>query len=315
VFVTHCTFFDCADHDIKITTGADNVTVSWCEFYASASTLLHRYSVQIGSTSESQPLHVTLHHNGWSTNLDQRMPFSSYGYVHQYNNYVNATGNTAGSVASDQAQFLSERNVYAAMASPLTKTSAGKIRVIGNVYTSCTGTAPDAGTDTVFTPTYSYEMLPSSDVATQVTALAGNTAGAGTTDAATSTASVSGPTSALVRNTAFTLTAVPSGFTASTYQWRLNNVDIAGATASTYTVAAANAAPELSGTYTVAIGIASGDSVVSTPLVVTINDTTSGLGKVSASGGGGAPGWLYLSTLAALVGMRRFLSRSGRKDR
>jgi hypothetical protein len=64
----------------------------------------------------------------------------------------------------------------------------------------------------------------------------------------------------------------------------------------------------------VAINIASGETVVSTPLVVTINDTTSGLGKVSASGGGGAPGWLYLSTLAALVGMRRFLMRAGRKD-
>jgi hypothetical protein len=313
VFVTHCTFFDCADHNLKIATGADNVTISWCEFYASASTLLHRYSVQIGNASESQPLHVTLHHNWWTSNMDQRMPFSSYGYVHQYNNYVNATGNTAGSIASDQAQFLSERNVYASMASPLTKTAAGKIRVIGNVYTTCTGTAPDVGTDAVFTPTYSYEMLPTSDVATEIASLAGNTLGAGYTDATTGTATITGPTAAITRNTTFTLTAVPSGFTPSSYQWRFKNVNIDGATSATYTVAAANASPDMTGTYTVAISIASGDTVVSAPIVVTINDTTTELGKVSASGGGGALGWLYLSTLAALVGIRRLLSRSGRK--
>jgi len=304
VFVTHCTFFDCADHDIKIVSGSDNITVSWCEFYASAPTLLHRYGVQIGGTAETQPQHVTLHHNGWIASLDQHMPFSSYGYVHQYNNSVSATGNSAGTVASDQAQFLSERNVYASVASPLTKTAAGKIRVIGNVYTTCTGTTPDAGTDIVFTPAYSYELLPASDVATEVAASAGNIAGAATTDVAPGTAAITGPTAAVTPGASFTLTAVPTGFTAATYQWRLNNIEIAGATVSTYTSANTQAAN--AGTYTVAISVASGDTVVSTPLAVSLG---SAQGTSKVSGGGSVGAWFY--AVLALLGAARFLRRSG----
>jgi len=304
VFVTHCTFFDCADHDIKIVSGSDNITVSWCEFYASAATLLHRYGVQIGGTAETQPQHVTLHHNGWSSNLDQRMPFSNYGYVHQYNNSVSATGNSAGTIASDKAQFLSERNVYASVASPLTKTAAGKIRVIGNVYTTCTGTTPDAGTDIVFTPAYSYELLPASDVATEVAASAGNIAGAATTDVAPGTATITGPTAAVTPGASFTLTAVPTGFTAATYQWRLNNIEIAGATASTYTSADTQAAN--AGTYTVAISLTSGDTVVSTPLAVSLG-SAQGVSKVS--GGGSVGAWFY--AVLAMLGAARFLRRSG----
>ena len=313
VFVTHCTFFDCADHNIKITTGADNITVSWSEFYASAATLLHRYSMQIGGTAESQTSHVTLHHNLWSTNLDQRMPFTSYGIVHQFNNLVIAAHNTGGSVASDHAQFLSERNVYTGVVSPLTKQevsatiigfAAGKIRSIGNVYTSCTGTAPDVGTDTVFTPPYSYELLPASDVATEVLVLAGNIAGASTTDAATSTATISGPTAAVTPGASFTLTAVPTGFTAATYQWRLNNVDITGAISATYTSGNTQAAN--AGTYTVAISLASSDTVVSAPFSITLGEQPTMNGRIS--GGGGALGTWYCAALA-LLGSLRFLRR------
>jgi VCBS repeat-containing protein len=304
VFVTHCTFFDCADHDIKITTGADNITVSWCEFYATAATLLHRASVQIGGTSESQPLHVTLHHNWWSNNLDQHLPLSTYGYVHQYSNYFASTGNTAGSLASDQAQFLSERNVYTGLVSPLGKQNvtatlaAGKIRAIGNVYTACTGTTPDAGTDTVFTPSYSYEMLPTSDVANEVAARAGNIAGADVTDDAVGSATITGPAAAVKTGSSLTLTAVSTGFSASAYQWRLNNADISGATSPTYTKS--NLQTANAGTYTVAISLASGDTVVSAPLVVAVG-TDQGTGK--GSGGGSFDAWFC--AVLALLGLAR----------
>jgi len=313
VFVTHCTFFDCADHDMKIVSGADNVTVSWCEFYNSAATLLHCCSVQIGTDSENQALHVTLHHNWWSANVDQRMPFSSYGYVHQYNNYLASAGNTSGSVASDRSQFLSERNDYAGMVGPLSKQNvtaslaAGKIRVIGNLYTNCTGAAPDTGADTVFTPDYSYEMMPASDVAVEVAARAGNIAGAATTDPVTGTASVTAPPAILRPGTSFTLTAASSGFTASSYQWRLNNADIAGATASTYTVS--NLQTAKTGTYTVAISMTSGDTVVSMPVIVSMSTQPTNPGSGSSSGGGSVGGWFYAAL--ALLGWARF--RSGRR--
>ena len=311
VFVTHATFFDCADHAIKIINGSDNITVSWCEFYNTSSTLLHRISVQIGNSSESKPLHVTLHHNWWSTNVDQQMPLSTYGYVHQYNNSFASAGATSGTIASDQSQLFSERNVYTGLANPLTKQTvsaaltAGKIRVIGNVYTNCTGTAPDAGTDTVFTPPYSYEMLPTSDVATEVSTFAGNTAGAGSTDAATGTATVTGPTAAVLPGASFTLTAAPSGFTATTYQWRLNNAEIAGATASTYTSANTQAAN--AGTYTVAISMASGDTVVSTPLVLTLGEQPKSETTGTVSGSGSFEAWFCAALV--LLGSLRFVFR------
>ena len=311
VFVTHVTFFDCADHAIKFINGSDNITVSWCEFYNASATLLHRTGVQIGTATESKPLHVTLHHNGWSAAVDQQMPLSTHGYVHQYNDYFASAGNASGTVVSDQSQVLSERNVYAGVANPLFKqavgaiVTAGKIRVIGNVYTSCTGTAPDAGTDTVFTPFYSYEMLPTSDVATEITTLAGNTAGANSTDAATGTATLTGPTAAVVPGASFTLTTALSGFTATTYQWRLNNAEIAGATASTYTSANTQAAN--AGTYTVAIGMTSGDAVVSAPLDINFLTPPSKGGSNSGSGGGAFEIWCYAAL--ALIGSARFLYR------
>jgi pectate lyase len=304
VFVTHVTFFDCADHAIKIINGSDNVTVSWCEFYNTSSTLLHRTSVQIGTGSESKPLHVTLHHNWWTTNVDQQMPLSTYGYVHEYNNYFASASDTSGTVVSDQSQLLSERNVYAGLANPLTKQTvsatltAGKVRVIGNLYTSCTGTTPDAGTDVVFTPAYSYEMLPTSDVATEVATLAGNTAGAGSSDAATGTATSAGPTAAVTPGASFTLTSASTGFTATTHQWRLNNGDVAGATASTYTCS--NAQTASAGTYTVAISMASGDTVVSTPLVVALGSVPpTNSGNSGGSGGGSFEAW-FCAALALL---------------
>jgi pectate lyase len=312
VFVTHTTFSDCADHAMKIINGSDNVTVSWCEFYNTSSTLLHRTSVQIGNGSESKPLHVTLHHNWWTTNVDQQMPLSAYGYVHEYNNYFASAGNTSGTVVSDQSQLLSERNVYAGLANPLTKQTvnaaltAGKVRVIGNLYTSCTGTTPDAGTDTIFTPVYSYEMLPTSDVATEVSTLAGNTAGAGSSDAVGGTATLVGPTAAVVPGTSFTLNSTPSGFTVTTYQWRLNNVDVAGATASTYTCS--NTQTANVGTYAVAISMASGDTVVSTPFVVALGSPPpSNNGNSGSSGGGSFGAWFYAAL--ALFGSLRVMRR------
>ncbi|MFT3783399.1 MAG: Ig-like domain-containing protein [Nibricoccus sp.] len=312
IFVTHCTFFDCADHLLKIVAGSDNVTVSWCEFYASSPTLLHRYGMQIGTSTDTVAPHVTLHHNWWATHLDQRLPYVSYGYIHQYNNFISASGNTAGAIVAAQAELFSERNVHTGVASPLAKNeTTAKIQSKGNVYTSCTGTV-DAGTDIVFTPAYSYEMLPSSDVSMVLAASAGNTAGAGYSDDVTATASISGPTAAVDRFTSFTLTTSVSGVTVSAYQWRLNNVDIAGATSASYSVAASAATSSAAGAYTVALTLSSGDTVVSAPCVVTINEKNS-VGKIDTNGGGGALGLEYLLVLAVLVGFRTVRRRSSRR--
>jgi hypothetical protein len=76
------------------------------------------------------------------------------------------------------------------------------------------------------------------------------------------------------------------------------------------------------GTYTVMIGLSTGNFVVSTPFDVTLGSSTSPDASSSSSsssgssvapaaassGGGGAPGFAYLVALIA-VGMTRLLSR------
>jgi hypothetical protein len=168
----------------------------------------------------------------------------------------------------------------------------------------------------VFTPSYSYEALPVSDLAAVVSANAGNIAGAGYTDPPVGSASITGPSAAVTPATAFTLTAVPASFTPSTYQWRLGNQPISGATASTYTVSNTQAAN--AGVYTVAIGLASGDVVVSTPFTVTLGATPPATPTTAPShssapwydltGGGAMSDW-FLGALAMLATLRKMQQR------
>jgi hypothetical protein len=325
VFVTHCTLFDCADDLIEISTGADNVTVSWSDFYYSTAQTVHRSTLITGKAgAETKPLHVTLHHNFWSDRSDTNMPSGTYGYVHLYNNSFKATGNTSATDARDNAQFFAEQNAYEQIKDPLykenvdTKLPAGRIRSINNLFTSCTGKAPDAGTDAIFTPPYSYELLLAADVTTVTGHLSGNTAGATSATPTGAVASITGPTT-VISGTTFTLTAAPSGFTGTTYQWRLNNFDIAGATSSTYKVASAQTTD--AGIYTVVIGLPAGDFVVSASLTLVLGTTSGSSGSSSSSSssssgggsggssGGGAPSFVYLAALVALAAHR--LTRRG----
>jgi len=328
VFITHCSLFNCADQLIEISTGADNVTVSWSEFYYNSAQTVHRYSMITGvAGSETKPLHVTLHHNWWSDLCDASMPSGTYGYVHFYNNYFKATGNASSTDARDNAQFFAESNVYEQINDPLYKENvdtslpAGRIRGINNVFTTCTGKAADAGADAIFTPTYSYELLPTADVTAVAVPLCGNTAGAASATPTASVAAITGPIDVVPANSSFTLTAAPSGFTGVSYQWRRNNFDLSGATASTYTVSSAQTAN--AGIYTVVIGLAAGDFVVSSPLTIELgisggssSSSSSGGSSLAATtassgGGGGAPSSYFLLVLVGL-GILRKASRRGR---
>ena len=311
IFITHCSFFDCADQQIEISNGADNVTVSWSDFMYSASQTVHRTSMIAGAAgSESKALRVTLHHNMWSTLCDTGMPSGTYGYVHLFNNYFKSPNGTSGSVASDAAQFLAEANSYDQIKDPLykenvnTALAAGRIRSIGNSFSNCTGKAADAGSDTVFTPAYTYDMLPVADVVTACTGLAGNNSGAASASLTGYGATISGPTDVVATTTAFTLTSQPSGFVGTTYQWRMNNFDISGATSVSYSVQSTQAAN--AGVYTVVIGRSSGDFVVSAPLTIALGTPGSSSSPVAAAstgggGGGGAPSLWYLALVAMLA--------------
>ncbi len=308
VFVTHCSFLDSAGYQLAVTDGADQVTVSRCEFSASAGAT-NRRSVLVGRAgAETKVLHVTMHHNTWGSPLDRDMPLATSAYLHLYNNSVTASGNSGGTVVDSQAQLLNERNFYGYVKDPLVKRPGGLIRTVATDYTQCTGLAPDAGTDSVFVPTYGYALLPASEIHGL---RGGNYGGLAYPEAVGPSASIAGPASDVVPAAALTLTASVTNGIAKAYQWRRGGAPIAGATASTYsaTMSAAEA-----GLYTVEATMINDELAVSAPFTVTLGTTppppppppsSGGSGGSSGGGGGGAmPVWFAIA-LGALALVRR----------
>ncbi|HLP09128.1 MAG TPA: right-handed parallel beta-helix repeat-containing protein [Opitutaceae bacterium] len=298
LFVTHCTFLNSSPEQVDISY-SDLITFSWCEFASNAS---GQVAMKVGREGGTDTPRLTLHHNWWSNNLASGMPAAASGYVHQYSNYINTPGNTAGTALSGATELLTERNHFEHVANPLTKTGTAKIRgSSSNLYTDCTGTAAP-GEDTVFIPGYSYHMDATAQLATVVPHLAGNTAGADSDEPDVGSATITIPstaTTAVTSGTSITLTAAPKGVTASTYEWRLANQPIAGATASTYTISSMSSST--AGKYTVAIGVADGSTVVSVPLTLTVATPTNN----NSGGGGGAFGLVFPAVLVLLALRRR----------
>ena len=175
IWITHCNLFDCADGCCDINNSSDFITVSWCKFYYTDLDADHRYTMISGNTTEPDPnvQRITLHHNWWAENCDQRMPSGSFNKVHMFNNYFSCTGNSYCSNGREGSQMLSENNYYDTVKNPIYKESGGLMRISGNIYVDCQGT-PDAGLDSVFTPPYAYTPDPTPDVPALVTARAGN---------------------------------------------------------------------------------------------------------------------------------------------
>jgi pectate lyase len=179
VLITHCTVYDCGDGLIDITRTSDNVTVSWCKFYYTDPSAPHRFTMISGNDPAAHP-HITLHHNWWAQNCDQRMPSGSWSTVHMYNNYFTCTGNYYCSNVRDGGEMLSESNYYLNVNNPVSVSlppaegqPAGRIKTVANAYVSCTGTIYP-GQDTVFSPPYAYSVDAAGDVPAIVSARAGN---------------------------------------------------------------------------------------------------------------------------------------------
>jgi pectate lyase len=187
VWVDHCTFIDCPDGSIDVTKESAYVTVSWCKFiYPSKGT--HAFANLVSANdSDNCPFYVTYHHNWWSDNTIERMPSVRFGTVHVFNNYYNAPGNNYCIRTRINAQILAENNYFENVKNPweryITTGTPGKLHLSGNITVNCTfvpGTdgednvseIPD-GTDTVFTPPYSYTLENASTVKASVMAGAG----------------------------------------------------------------------------------------------------------------------------------------------
>lgn len=175
VWVDHCTFYDTGDGACDMNRGSQYVTVSWCKFIYPTQEE-HRFTMIADGYDNGGTItygYYTLHHNWWSTGSGSRMPASSYGRIHMYNNYFNCTNNGYCSNARCETEFLSENNFYSGVKNPIYKECTGKIKTAGNVYVGTYGKTPDAGTDSVFTPSYAYTLDATVNVPTIVMGGAG----------------------------------------------------------------------------------------------------------------------------------------------
>jgi len=181
VFINKCTVYDCGDGCIDITNESDNVTVSWCKFYYSnpAPAEDHRFVNLIGASDtdygDRGKLHVTMHHNWWSSRCDERMPRVRFGQVHVYNNYFNCSGNNYCIRPGLEAQLLVESNYFSSVDEPIDEKDPNSLlQCRFNFFPGCTHIYYIAnGPDVVFTPPYSYITNNVFDVPAIVQAYAG----------------------------------------------------------------------------------------------------------------------------------------------
>jgi pectate lyase len=195
VWVDHCTFKNAKDGNMDIGRASDNITISWCRFLYEVEQP-HALACLLGSSDaeviSSNKLHVTFHHNWFGTNIRERMPSIRWGTVHLFNNYYNAPGNNYCVRTRLNAQSRIENNVFENVKNPWeiyitdTTNAVGKIFATNNLElntvwgNSTTNTRKGLsivqivpGTDSVFTPPYSYSPVPAPAVPNLVTNFAG----------------------------------------------------------------------------------------------------------------------------------------------
>ncbi len=199
VWIDHCTLVDASDGSIDITQSSDYLTISWCKF--SYNTDSGHDFVNLIASSDSDngsQYHTTFHHNWWSTHCVERMPSVRFGRAHMFNNYYNAPGNNYCVRTRKEAECRVENNFFENVKNPWEQYITGASDTQGKLFAannnvpflgasfgvtwSGTTTNKDGtirvmipGTDSVFTPSYSYPL----DPAAQVPDLVTNWAGAG----------------------------------------------------------------------------------------------------------------------------------------
>lgn len=280
ILVTKCTIYNCTDGNLDIVEGSDLVTISWCKFYYTRNNG-HNFSNLVGSSDTDSGsgdgrtnYRITWHHNWWTGQAKQRMIACRFGRSHMYNNLWDCSGNDYCTETRNIAAIFSELNYYQGVKDPLAKrtslpTDVGLLMTIGNLFVSCTG-KQQTGSDVVFTPPYSYHLHAALDVPAIVRAGAGNV----TTDTpAEFSAAINGPAGAVAAGQGTTLTAAFNGFAVASYQWRFKNAALTNATNATLVLN--NVQEANAGDYTVALTLADGSVVVSSPLTLTVGPALS----------------------------------------
>lgn len=194
VWLNHLSIWNSKDGNLDIKTGADYITVSWCKFwyedvvcewdttdgtqsnreYKAGETALagdhgHRLSCLIGSgagnhdDTDMDKLHVTYHHNWFSSYVNERMPRVMYGRAHVYNNYYTCSEDNLYCIGADSyASVLIENNYFKNVKNPhqfsyLSNAALGaSITVRGNEYDNTTGTQAAGQKNSREIPAFEY---------------------------------------------------------------------------------------------------------------------------------------------------------------
>lgn len=177
VWIDHCTIVNATDGGIDITQQSEDITISWCHFYYESNQGHDFVNLIAASDSDSGNYRVTFHHNWWATNCVERMPSVRFGRVHCYNNYYNAPGNDYCVRTRIDAQCLVENNHFENVNNPweqyITSGTPGLLYATNNAFVNVTWTKQYPGTDSVFTPPYSYKLDPVALIPNMVTNYAG----------------------------------------------------------------------------------------------------------------------------------------------
>lgn len=177
VWVHHCDISDADDGNLDITRESDFVTVSWTKFSYSDPARSSRYSTLVGGddshTGDAGRLRVTFHHDWWTSNVAEQMPWARYGLVHLFNNYYTAVDNDWCVRAGIDSNVIVEGNVFDGSTRPvdLPPDETAAVRIEGNLA------SPEPLADLVqgepFVPPYLYTLDPVGDVARSVAERAG----------------------------------------------------------------------------------------------------------------------------------------------
>jgi len=156
VWVHHVTVIgdgtDNMDGFVDVTTGARDVTISWCRVEDWSNIHLLRFGAV-----------VTLHHNLWRNSTGRHPKVASVnqttgepGKAHAYNNWVDRW-KSSGMEASDGGELFAENNIFDAASDKRAIKSGSKWNGSGNLFTNG---ATAASQTSVFTPPYSYTLDP-----------------------------------------------------------------------------------------------------------------------------------------------------------
>lgn len=185
VVITKCTIYDCGDGCLDISNESDLVTISWCKFHYADPNSKHRFACLCGSsdkqTDDKGKLRITLHHNWWSSNCDERLPRVRYGRVHCYNNYYDCRGNNYCVGVGVESHIRVENNYFNNVNKPWANYYEGKPYPpgeigwnTGNVFkNTAIPTWAKNNYATIFKPPYSYKMDHAEDVPALVKTYAG----------------------------------------------------------------------------------------------------------------------------------------------